>query len=275
MSQVRATLLVNGPRQLLRALRKRVVEGLATDWEDVRLRQAHQEDQLEFIIESARGLPYPLLIAASARYPDCVLTLNWEAAGVQGVTTVRNGEVQSTNTSAVAGEALSEAIDVDAEGTLRLGLVLASADARLPITGYAATRSAEAYFRISGSPAEPILQTTGGDGRFWDEDWSAAAGATWTCSRSTAPQAIGVDDLRALEDSAASFRARWLWYDRAPQEETAIERRRAGDAARPVNPINVQSRSLARLAAGACASIAPQAQWVVALLTRSWAAADL
>ena len=274
VSQVSAVLLVDGPRQLLRAMRRRVVDGLRAEGDALRLVQSHRDDQLEFSLESALGLPYPLLIAASARYPDCVLTLNWEAEGARGVTSIRNGEVESTDAGAAAHRALAESIEVDAGGALRLALALAPTSGSARVTGYAATCRAETYFRISGSADAHTLQTTGGDGRMWNEDWSTDTGGTWFCNASTTPQTISADDLRALDDSAAVFRVRWLWYEHAPLEVTAIERQRARDAARPVDPINVQSRGLARLAAGVVGQIAPQSQWVVALLTRSWAAAD-
>ncbi len=280
MSRVSAVLLVNGPRQLLRAMHKRVVEGLRTEDDALQLVQSHRDDQLEFRIESARGLPYPVLVAASARYPDCVLTLNWEADGARGLTSIRNGEVESSDTGAAVGHTLTESIEADAAGALRLGLALtpASASASLSVKGYAVTRRAETYFSIRGSPDAHTLQTTGGDGRMWNEDWSLDAAGNWICRPSTTPQPISARDLRILDDSAASFRARWLWYAHAPLEETAIERQRAGAAARQVNPINVQSRGLARLAAGDAGGTAPQLpqlQWAAALLARSWAVADL
>lgn len=276
VSQVKATLLVHGPRQLLRAVRKRVIEGFNAEGDGLRLSQSHREDQLEFTIESTRGLPYPVLVAASARHPDCVLTVQWESDGACGVTSIRNGEVESTD-AAAAGNALAESIEVDAAGALHLGLALASAPAgaHQPITGYAATRTAETYFRVSGGAQACTLQTTGGDGRVWNEDWHLDAAETWTCGASATPQPISTHDIRALDDAAAGFRARWLWYRHAPLEVTAIERQRAHDAARPLNPINVQSRGLARLAAGHSGRIAPQSQWLVALLKRAWAAADI
>lgn len=277
VSRVSAILLVNGPRQLLRAMRKRVIEGLSAEGDALRLVHSNRDDQLEFNIESACGLPYPVLVAASARYPDCVLTLNWEAEGARGVTSIRNGEVQSADAAAAAHKALTESIEVDTVGALRLGLALppASNGATLSVIGYAATSRAEAYFRISGGPDAYTLQTTGGDGRAWNEDWSADTGGNWSCRASMVPPSISALDLHVLDDCSASFRTRWLWYDQALLEETAIERQRARVAARLVNPINVQSRALARLAAGVSGQMAPHLQWVVALLARSWAAADL
>ena len=276
VSRVSAILQVNGPRQLLRAMRKRVVEGLSAEGDTLRMVQSHQDDQLEFRIECAGGLPYPVLVAASARYPDCVLTLDWETDSARGVTSIRNGEVQSANAGESTDMALAESIEMDAAGTLRLGLALPSASdsAAASVIGYAATSRAETYFRISGNADSCTLQTTGGDARAWNEDWTDSGG-TWSCRASAEPQSISADDLRVLDDSAASFRARWLWYDHAALEETAIERQRAHDGARLVHPINVQSRGLARLAAGGSGQIAPHLQWVPALLARSWAAADL
>lgn len=277
MSRISAVLLVNGPRQLLRAMRKRVVEELNADGDTLRLVQSRRDEQLEFTLESTGGLPYPVLVAASARYPDCVLTVEWEADGARGRTSIRNGEVESSNAGAAADHAPTESIEVDHSGALRLGLALTpeSGIASQVVAGYAATRNAETYFWISGGPHAHTLQTAGGDARLWNEDWSVDADGAWVSCAATPPRPIGAGDLRALDDSAAGFRARWLWYDHAPLEETAIERQRARDAARTVNPINVQSRGLARLASGVSGRIAPQSQWVGTLLACSWAAADL
>ena len=277
VSRVSAVLLVNGPRQLLRAMRKRVVEGLSVEGDALRLTQSHADDQLEFSIDAAHGLPYPALIAASARYPDCVLTVEWDADGARGRTSIRNGEVESSEAGAAADHALTESIEVDASGARCFGLALPpeSRIASQAVAGYAVTRNAETYFRISGGPHTHSLQTAAGDGRMWNEAWSVDADGAGISRAVTLPQSIGAADLLTLDDSAAGFRARWLWYDHAPLEETAIERARAGAAARAVNPINVQSRGLARLANGVSGRVAPQSQWVVALLMRSWAAADL
>ena len=277
MSRVRAVLLVHGPRQLQRAMRKRLIEELNAAGDTLRPVRSQRDDLLEFKLESTGGLPYPVLVAASARYPDCVLTVEWETDGARGRTSIRNGEVESSDTGAAAGHAAPESIEVDESGALRLGLALWSQSgvASQVVAGYAVTRNAETYFRISGSPQTHSLQTAGGDARLWNEDWSVDADGAWISRIATVPQPIGAGNLRALDNCAAGFRARWLWYDHAPLEETAIERQRARDAARAVHPVNVQSRGLARLAGGVSGRMASQSQWMVALLARAWAAADL
>lgn len=277
VSRVSAVLLVHGPRQLLRAMRKRVLEDLNAAGDTLLPVQSQRDEQLEFKLESTGGLPYPLLVAASARYPDCVLTVEWEADGARGRTSIRNGEVESSDAGAAADQAPTESIEVDHTGALRLGLALSSQSgvASQAVAGYAVTRNAETYFRISGGPHTHSLQTAGGDAQLWNEDWSVDTDGVWVSRAAALPQPIRASDLRALDDCAAGFRARWLWYDHAPLEETAIERQRACDAARAVYPVNVQSRGLARLAGGVSGRIASESQWMVALLARSWAAADL
>lgn len=276
MSKVSATLVVDGPQQLLRALRKRVVESLTSEGATVRFTESHQEDRLQFRLSADHGMPYPQLIAASAMYPDCVLSMHWRSDGNRGLTTIRNGEVQAASGELLAGGELPQAIEVDAGGSLLLGIVIACSAGAGTMTGFAATRAAETYFRIAGAAAGQRLATAGGDGRHWDESWDCDRTGVWRINTDALAQPIAEDKRRQLEAAAAAFRGRWLWYDQAPLEDTAIERVRAAAANRRVLAINVQSRVLAGLGESReFNSVAAADFWLLPLLRRTWAATDL
>ena len=288
MSKVGATLVVDGPRQLLRAMRKRLAESLAGTGATLRLAESQQDDRLQFRLSAEQGLPYPQLIAASAIFPDCVLSLDWQADGDRGVTTIRGGEVQAASGELLAGAMLPQAIEVDAGGALMLGVVIASASRAQTITGYAATRVAETYFKIAGgNPARACdddakrqassrLVTAGGGGRHWTEQWDCERSGAWRSHAAASAQSIDDAEMQQLELAVAAYRARWLWYDQAPLEDTAIERARAAAADRSVWAINVQSRALAGLGES-CGfdSIAAADRWLLPLLRQTWAAVDL
>ena len=277
MSKLSATLVVDGPRQLLRAMRKRLAESLAGTGATLTLALAdsQQDERLRFQLSAEQGLPYPQLIAASANYPDCVFSLDWQADGDRGVTTIRGGEVQAASGELLAGAMLPQAIDVDAGGCLLLGVVIASASQARTITGYAATRVAETYFKITGGDPARRLVTAGGGGRHWNEHWDRDRSGAWRSHAAAPAQSIDDAEMQQLESAAAAFRARWLWYDQAPLEDTAIERARAAAADRSVWAINVQSRALAGLGES-CGydSIAAADRWLLPLLRQTWAAAD-
>ena len=275
MSKVSATLVVDGPRQLLRAMRKRLAESLAGTGATLRLAESQQDDRLQFRLSADDGLPYPQLIAASANYPDCVFSLDWQADRDRGVTTIRGGEVQAASAELLAGAMLPQAIDVDAGGCLLLGIVIASASQARTITGYAATRAAETYFKIAGGNPARRLATAGGDGRHWNEHWDCDRSGAWRSNAAVPAESIDDQEMRQLELAAAAYRARWLWYDQAPLEDTVIERARAAAANRDTCAINVQSRALAGL--GECRtfnSLAAAECWLLPLLRQTWAAAD-
>ena len=276
MTRVTAELVVDGPRQLLRALRKRVVDSLASEGAAVQLTESHQEDRLQFKLSAEHGMPYPQLIAASAMYPDCVLSMNWQSDGKRGLTTIRAGEVQVASGESLAGGELPQAIEVDADGCLLLGIVVAGIGGAGATTGFAATRAAETYFSIAGDDPGHRLATTGGGGLHWDEHWQCDLAGAWRLDADHPARPIEEGQMRQLEAAAAAFRARWLWYDQAPPEDTAIERARAAAADRRVCAINVQSRALAGLGKSrAFDSIAAVDCGLVPLLRRTWAATDL
>lgn len=267
-----ATVTVHGPRQLLRAFRKRLVESLRAEAASARVVEAHQEERLEFSLTLRGGIPFPPLVATSGQYPDCVVTVHWEIDGAQGETTIQNGQVRTVSETGAPPTWGPTAISLGADGSLGLGVAIVSAAQSSRTLGYAATRDAETFFLAVGAEGKQGWFTTGGDATRWDEAWRRDAAGRWHCEAASQQVEIGVADLRELEAVADAFRAHALWYAHAPLEDTIVERTRAAEAGRPVCAINVKSRVVAELGAvqvheqlGAC-------KWTTRLLLDTWAA---
>ena len=292
--KTQATLVVDGPRQLLRAFLKRVREELKADAPEVRLALQQENGKLQFKLDAPEGIPFPLLVAISVQYPECVARVRWRQDGAQGETTIQNGQVKEASRSGAAGPAggQPQIVRVEAlEGilsTLALGLVIDLTPAG--IAGFCATSEAETYFKICGDESNVELLTIRGETMEWDECWRTGRGdarAQATAqAQATAPaqaiaralspaQALTTTERLTLDRLAAQFRAEWLWYDHAPLEDTAVERQRYAEADRPVRAINVKSRQLAEtFAVPACLSTSTldaSQTWIATLLAQTWA----
>jgi len=284
-----ATLTAHGPRALLRALRKRVIDGLREEAPETRVSEHHHEtaghadhgpdaggaeDQpaqyhLEFRLQAPGGVPFPPLVAASAEYPDCVLSITWEGAQGRGQTTLRAGHVQEVEQDGATHGGPPCAIRVDAQGRLLLALAL-DIDAAGTL-GFCATAEAETFFRLRGVPAAPELYTIGGESLAWDEVWRRD-GDDYLGEALFPEQPLTPAERHTLDYLATRLRADWLWYAHQPLEETIVERARFAEAGRAVGTINVKSRPLAGLD-GRREQALPDAgaAWIVELLADTWA----
>jgi hypothetical protein len=219
-------------------------------------------------------VPFPPLVAASAEYPDCVLTLTWESPHGRGQTTLRAGNAEEVEQGFTVQGATPRsgppcAIRVDAQGRLLLALAL-DIDAAGHL-GFCATGSAETFFRLRGTPNDPLLHAIGGEALAWDEVWRKDTDGH-TCDTLTPTQPLTPAERHALDYLATRLRADWLWYAHQPAEETAIERERYAQAGRAVGAINVKSRPLVALA-GRRELALPDAgaAWIADLLADTWA----
>ena len=298
--KTQATLVVDGPRQLLRAYRKRVREELKADAPEVRLTEQQENGAPQFTLDAPDGIPFPLLVDISMQYPECVARVRWRQDGAQGETTIQNGQVKEASRSGATGPAGGQPQMVRVEATegilstLALGLVIDLTPAG--IAGFCATSEAETYFKICSDESNIELLTIRGETMEWDECWRAGAGdaraqataqahataqaqatepAQATARALSPAQALTTAERRTLDRLAAQFRAEWLWYDHAPLEDTAVERQRYAEAGRPVRAINVKSRQLAeKFSLPACLSTSTldtSQTWIAILLAQTWA----
>ena len=271
----RATLYVDGPGQLLRAFRKRLVESMRDEACGATLTEARCDGRLEFAMTASGGIPFPPLVAASILYPDCVVTLNWEIDGALGETTLQNGQASTASQGGVPAGLRDRPgyLSLRDDGSLLLGLALAPAPDADRVLGYAATRDAETWFLAAPPGPSQALRTTGGDASAWDEQWTPARDGRWQCKTIAQPEPIAPDMLARLTGIADAMRAEAFWYDHAAPEDTIIERQRAAAVARPLHAINVKSRMVAL--AGAARELdrldAGQ-RWVADLIRKTWAA---
>ncbi len=304
-----AVISIHGPRQLLRAFRKRLIESCAGEAPEATLTerapQRHgkrggardvqpvavataddgrsNEERLVFDFLSDAGLPFPVLVTVSTQYPECVAVIGWHKGSASGETTIQNGQVkQASREAALAGQT-PQSVELGADGVLQLAFALDLG--RDGILGYCATADAETWFKLAGTEAAAMttataaamatatataqtstaLLTIGGDGSAWDEHWQGGQ-----CTALTPPQPLSAAERRTLEALSAAFRAEWLWYAHAPEEDIIIERQRYREAGRTVHPVNLKSIKLAEHGQGVMSSLAPEQAWVAALLRTTW-----
>ena len=271
----RATLHVDGPGQLLRAFRKRLVESMRDEACGATLTETRRDGRLEFAMTASGGIPFPPLVAASILYPDCVVTLNWEIDGALGETTLRNGQASTASQGGVPAGLRDRPgyLSLRDDGSLLLGLALAPTTSADRVLGYAATHDAETWFLATRHGPSHALWSTGGDASAWDEHWIPAPDGKWQCVAVAHPEPISPDILAQLTGIADAVRADALWYDHAAPEDTIIERQRAAAAARPLHAINVKSRIVAMVAAaGEHDRLDAGDRWVADLIRETWAA---
>ena len=272
MRLIEATVIAHGPRSMLRGLRKYLLEALREESPDTGVSEHHADDQLEFRLQARGGLPFPALVGASAQVPECVLQVSWVQDGANVTTTLRGGQAGNLDQGAFAPGGAPCCVRIGAADRLAMALALESA-AGEPL-GYCATGTAETFFRVLGTPAEPVLYTIGGSELAWDEEWRRA-GPAFECRPVADPRPLSEAQRQRLEHLAAGFRERWLWFAHAAPEQTAIERERYRQAGRKVAAINVKSRWLEPLrTARGYSSLNDHAEWIAGLLARTWARSE-
>ena len=298
-----AVISIHGPRQLLRAFRKRLIESCAEEAPEATLTERavqqpvqpkpkrqtkHQtkrggaraaqtlpaetethdgehgsEEPLVFDFLSGAGVPFPVLVTVSTQYPECVAVIAWHKGSASGETTIQNGQVKDASREAALSGRTPQSVELTPDGTLRLALALDLG--RDGILGYCATADAETWFKLSSNETTAQLLTIGGDDSAWDERWQDGQ-----CTALTPPLPLSAAERRSLEAVSAAFRAEWLWYAHAPEEEIIVERQRYQEAGRPVHAVNLKSIKLAEHGAGVKSSLAPAQAWIAGLLRTTW-----
>lgn len=255
-------------------MRKRVREAFRSQGESVREvpYAGASAAPLSLTVSARGGIPYPQLVEASARLPECVVTIRLSLDGGTTETVLTAGGVSESGITGPATDAAPVAIRLSDDGTLVL--LVALAEPREALIGYCATHAAETYFRVDRSTAHAQLLTI----ETADATTTQAFDTVWQSS-SAIPlhpaQALTSQTRHALDHIAASVRDRWLWFDHEPPEATAIERVRAVQAGREVRAINVKSRQIAALAAGLPAhSLSVEEELIVDLIAATWADAS-
>ncbi|MBL8381112.1 MAG: hypothetical protein JNM79_24805 [Burkholderiales bacterium] len=273
MATETASISIAGPRDQVRAMRKHVRDAFRSQGESVRDAPSAGAPAapLALAVSARRGIPYPQLVEASARLPECVITIRLSADGRTSETVLTAGGVSESGITGPASDAAPVAVRLSGNGTL--ALLVALAEPGEVLAGYCATHAAETYFQVRGNASQAQLLTI----EAANDPIAPAFDTVWqgNAARPLAPaQPLTTRTRHALDHLAASVRERWLWFDHEALEATAVERARAAEAGREVRAINVKSRQLAALAAGLPAhNLSAEQASVVDLIAATWAEA--
>jgi hypothetical protein len=269
---ITATVVVEGDAPLLAGYRERV-NALLDAESSGPYRELHAAGRLDYRLK-ARGVPYPPFVAASAEFPELTVRVEWQnpLGGTGGSATIRAGRLvdQSTGSAIEAGRALE--LRAERDGTIALALVTRRRRSDEWI-GYAVTAQQHGYFRASGGAT--VLEAADGAEPEWAERW-IVSGDTATYTELDPPEPLDATLAEELERLAHDFADEWLWFDAAPVEDTAIERRRYADYGFTINPANLRAAKLQTVLKPApgggrvLEATEPEARSVVALVTRLW-----
>jgi hypothetical protein len=223
-----ALIRVTGRPEHLEGFRERVRWLLVRDIDAERYSEHHGPDRLEYRFEIARGIPFPAFATASLEFPEVHVEAEWRDAprAASGRAVIEGGRLLESDRGALADrQTLGVDVTISPRGELLLALACRAGGATH--YGYAASAGRHAYFRFE----QGGLRLAEGAGERWSEDGAP----------------IGQDELEALEDLAFEFASDWLWYDEAPAEETALERKRYAEYGYAPRGANVKSEQLLRL----------------------------
>ncbi len=269
-----ATITVKGDPELLRDYRGHVNRLLKEDGSDS-YRELHTDAQLEYRFKLRGGIPFPPFVTASQAFPDLVVEVDWtEAAqGRTGRAIIQNGILreQAAQSHAPTGTAL---LEVRAETGGRLQLAMNCARWSEAWHGYVITSDQQAFFRIAGVPGACELSASDGVEPEWAERWKVASGDSIYAE--LAPrEPIAEDELRELDRLAREFTQEWIWFEKSPEEETAVERQRFAAYGYPVCAANLRSEKLRKVLQPAeggleLGSPGEDTRWIPDLLQRRW-----
>jgi hypothetical protein len=223
-----AVIRVTGRPQHLEGFRERVRWLLVRDIDAEPYSEHHGPDRLEYRFEIERGIPFPAFATASLEFPELHVEAEWRDAprAASGRAVIEGGRLLENERGALEERrALGVDVAVSPRGELLLALACRAEGSAL--FGYAASAGRHAYFRFE----QGRLRLAEDAGERWSTDGAP----------------IGKEELAALEDLAFEFASDWLWYDEAPAEETALERKRYAEHGYVPGGANLKSEQLLRL----------------------------
>lgn len=244
-----ATLRVSGLGARLADFRERVRYLMVREFDAERYTEHHAEDALEYRFELERGVPFPAFACASAEFPEVRVEAEWinPGAGMRGRAVIENGRLSEQTSEPLDGARLE--IDVEISDTAELLLAIAcrrrESEAGESWIGYCASSARHAWFTWDG--ALELLPTDA---------------------------AIEQTLLAELEQTAFAFTGPWLWYDEAPESETALERKRYAERGWPVRGANLRAERVTLLRdaipGNRYSNLSPQAAPLRAALRAAW-----
>ena len=244
----------------------------------------HGDEALCYDLKVEGGIPFPVFAQASQEFPTLTFDARWVnvAQGEKGGATIVNGRVTAREAERIAvhtGDEHPVHVEVAPDGRLRLALTLFRAT-QDEWRGYALTATRDALLRVVRRPSGEVgLDATDGAAEWalsWLREKEGAAPARVNDAR---PATIDKTTYSELDAIARRFAEGWIWFERGPEEDAAVEADRYERYGYPVSPANVRSARLHRMRADAAegaalvhSTLGPEDEWVKDLLLETWAA---
>ena len=218
-----ATLRVSGLGARLADFRERVRFLMVREIDAERYSEHHLPGGLEYRFDLERGIPFPAFASASAEFPEVRVEADWVngSLGLRGRAVIENGRLSEQSSQPIDTGPLEFDVQIDDAGALQLGIACRRREDGTGESwiGYCASSSRHAWF-------------------------------TWGAGRlELMPTDAAIEEalLAELEDIAFRFVDGWLWYDDAPEQETALERRHYSERGWPVRGANLKAARMAQL----------------------------
>lgn len=244
-----ATFRVTGFGARLADFRERVRYLMVREIDAERYSEHHAADLLEYRFDLERGIPFPAFASASSEFPEVRVEAEWvnQGLGLRGRAVIENGRLSEQSSEPLGTGRLEFDVEIGETGELAFAI----ACRRMPSEtgeawiGYCASSDRHAWFIWEGS-----LKLMPTDASFEETL------------------------LAELEEIAFEFTGDWLWYDDAPEEETALERRRYAQAGWPVRGANLKAARVAQLRdalpGNRCGNLSPQAAPLREAVRAAW-----
>ena len=276
---IEATVRVHGDAGALEGFRRTANEILDQEFEH-EYRELHTGDGLDWRIKARRGIPFPAFATASAAFPGLLVEIEWRnrGDGTTGQALVQAGQL-ITQTAGPTGTSRDLALSIRAAADGTIGLALALRRLRDGSwIGYVLTDSQHAFFRLGPCYGGHELLTTDGVEPEWGERWTIREGGAHY-ERLDPGEPVSDDLLEDLDRLAHAFVDEWVWFDEAPEDETAVERHRFELYGYRVNPANLRAEKLKRAMADDAGgrvyeSLDDAARRAAALVARHWVQAS-
>jgi hypothetical protein len=248
--RIEATVRVRGDAEARNAFRRRANAQLAAEFPEIRCRELHDRDQLDWRLACDRGVPFPPFVEASAAHPglECIVEWREPEGGVVRRARLAAGRLEWEGDSHAPatpdGGAAAASVLASRDGELRHAMVMERSRGTETWLGYLATAERHAFFLCEAAQRSVAFS----DGLDPEWCWRATVAADGAeIEALAAPEAMSDHVAERLHDVAERFAAEWMWFDAAPEAETAIERHRYAQYGFPVRPANLQSRKLKRV----------------------------
>lgn len=255
---IHATVTITGDPAQRRACEKHLRHALADQLRPDDVTEHHGKDALCYDLKVAGGIPFPLIAEASEQFPDLEFAIDWVnvAAAEHGTALFNAGRLAAQTAEHIGtGGATSHPVYVAVapDGKLTLAMTLERVGSN-EWRGYGVTATRDTLLRLRHDPESNAVELQVTDGApEWAAAWSGRfPGRRLAGQRLRNPVAIENRVYEELERLAREFADAWIWFAKAPERDTAVERERYASYGYKTADANVRSARLytMRTAAG-------------------------